>query len=446
MFVRLNNFLENAKLRRSLKIGFSVRVVKDAREEFSSRHYASAYPELALSNELDCWAHFLDRGWREGKDPSPHFSTNEYLAIHQDVAEAGVNPFLHFIAYGRSEGRQRRQHPTFCVVPFLEANVMPTGAVRPCCAFHGSIMENGRRMSVYEHTVEEIWNSSDLRAIRKNMVEGKPVFQCWYCSSSEERGEPSMRTDLNKGWEIAGYGNPRNETIKQLKSTAIANDFYMSRGPAWVDLELGNLCNLKCRMCSSTWSSSIATDPVQSRWATYDIEAPARWQGREMLVAPKRALGFEYEGLQKIDWSAETPVAWMQVGLSVLMKTGGRLVTAVRLRLCAGEDPQCPVEVFINRELVFRGKLYKGAIDQTIQLPKDRLDVDEFLFQIRCNTRVGIEEVNFLRPETGKSTVGLSRFASGKQWCQDEKFLIEDLLYKTEDIAKLHMVAESLSS
>lgn len=38
-------------------------------------------------------------------DPSPEFSTRFYLATNPDVDQAGVNPFLHYLAEGRREGR-----------------------------------------------------------------------------------------------------------------------------------------------------------------------------------------------------------------------------------------------------------------------------------------------------------------------------------------------------
>lgn len=50
--------------------------------------------------------HYLSKGWREGRDPTPWFSTWHYLAMHPDVAAAGINPFLHYCVAGQSEGRK----------------------------------------------------------------------------------------------------------------------------------------------------------------------------------------------------------------------------------------------------------------------------------------------------------------------------------------------------
>ncbi|AHM03351.1 hypothetical protein roselon_00951 [Roseibacterium elongatum DSM 19469] len=50
--------------------------------------------------------HYLSEGWREGRDPVPWFSTRHYLATNEDVAEAGVNPFVHYCLTGRFERRR----------------------------------------------------------------------------------------------------------------------------------------------------------------------------------------------------------------------------------------------------------------------------------------------------------------------------------------------------
>ncbi|MCS6897300.1 MAG: glycoside hydrolase family 99-like domain-containing protein [Nitrospira sp.] len=50
-------------------------------------------------------AHYLERGWLEGRNPTPWFSGHHYLARHADVAAAGMNPFLHYCIAGKAEGR-----------------------------------------------------------------------------------------------------------------------------------------------------------------------------------------------------------------------------------------------------------------------------------------------------------------------------------------------------
>ena len=65
--------------------------------------------QFGFGEYLDAPRHYLEIGWREGKDPSAFFSNEEYLALYPDVRESGMNPLLHFELYGFAEGRYREQ-------------------------------------------------------------------------------------------------------------------------------------------------------------------------------------------------------------------------------------------------------------------------------------------------------------------------------------------------
>ncbi|WP_213460652.1 hypothetical protein [Thiocapsa sp.] len=73
---------------------------------------------------IDPLTHFLESGWREGRNPSRFFDTGYYLAKNPDVAAAGINPLLHFIWAGSQEGRQRRR-PLDAFRRQLEDSVSP---------------------------------------------------------------------------------------------------------------------------------------------------------------------------------------------------------------------------------------------------------------------------------------------------------------------------------
>jgi hypothetical protein len=70
---------------------------------FDEMFYRKAYPDVEAAG-LDPLRHFMDRGWREGRDPAPGFSTADYLLDHPDVSKE-ANPLLHYVRQGRSEGR-----------------------------------------------------------------------------------------------------------------------------------------------------------------------------------------------------------------------------------------------------------------------------------------------------------------------------------------------------
>ncbi|WP_193141417.1 hypothetical protein [Meridianimarinicoccus sp. MJW13] len=72
--------------------------------ELDAIYYAAQLKD-ALPPDQNAPEHYLTTGWQDGLDPSPSFSTRFYLDVNEDVRENGINPFLHYLRYGRAEGR-----------------------------------------------------------------------------------------------------------------------------------------------------------------------------------------------------------------------------------------------------------------------------------------------------------------------------------------------------
>jgi len=121
----------------------------------------------------------------------------------------------------------------FCTMPFIHGFVTPN-IISPCCAYTGNIKLNSK---------EQYWNSDQLKNIQKNMLDNVRDAGCGICWKKEDRGYSSLRQHSNKIYA------DHVEDIKQNKKL---------NHPFYIDLRLGNLCNLKCRMCISEWSSQIA--------------------------------------------------------------------------------------------------------------------------------------------------------------------------------------------
>jgi glycosyltransferase involved in cell wall biosynthesis len=71
---------------------------------FDSDWYVSKNP-VSSDALLDAVMHYLREGARQGFDPGPRFSGRRYLAANPDVAQEGLNPLVHYILHGESEGR-----------------------------------------------------------------------------------------------------------------------------------------------------------------------------------------------------------------------------------------------------------------------------------------------------------------------------------------------------
>ena len=81
----------------------SLRIIRKS-EFFDAEWYRTIYPDVAAAR-IDPALHYLTHGAREGRDPSPSFSTRAYLQLNPDVCAARLNPLLHYEMHGRREGR-----------------------------------------------------------------------------------------------------------------------------------------------------------------------------------------------------------------------------------------------------------------------------------------------------------------------------------------------------
>lgn len=113
----------------------------------------------------------------------------------------------------------------YCAAPFVNISYTPAGNIQPCCEWH----ENSN----------EVDDIDLLARIRSNFLNNKPEQGCKVCHKAEAANVPSTRLSFNNQ-----YGRPTTPVLRQL------------------DMSLGNLCNFKCRICSSLHSAKWASDEL----------------------------------------------------------------------------------------------------------------------------------------------------------------------------------------
>lgn len=71
---------------------------------FDKDWYLKQYPEVQQEH-IDPVRHYIERGWKEGKNPSEKFDTNKYLFSYPDIRRSNKNPLKHYLRCGKKEGR-----------------------------------------------------------------------------------------------------------------------------------------------------------------------------------------------------------------------------------------------------------------------------------------------------------------------------------------------------
>lgn len=138
----------------------------------------------------------------------------------------------------------------FCMLPWLSLQIRPDGAVFPCCLAQPS----GQLGNAKTSSLAEIWNSHQIRKIRKKMLNDEYVSACSYCYKLEKNTEGSFRKKSN--YDFAAHFDslvPTTGKDGQLKELKLR----------YWDFRLSNFCNLKCRSCGHESSSSWYSDTLK---------------------------------------------------------------------------------------------------------------------------------------------------------------------------------------
>ncbi len=152
---------------------------------------------------------------------------------------------------------------SFCAVPFVSIMVNTDTTVRYCCMVKGSYNKIKKSdNSVYtckDNFIKDAWNSQDMRDIRKAMIKGDEIEGCSVCYLQEKSGRTSNRQHSIQEWTYRLGKENLDKRIEQAKN----NDGIIDDDIVYLDLRLGNLCNLKCRMCNPWNSSQIAKEHIE---------------------------------------------------------------------------------------------------------------------------------------------------------------------------------------
>ena len=151
--------------------------------------------------------------------------------------------------------------PSFCVLPWIHLATRPNGDMRICCVANASgadsgdytvglvKKENGKPANFSRDLPTEAFNNDYMKSVRKTMLEGKVPASCTKCFKEEEEGIASKRI-----WETGTWHLHEKIDIKELIAETQA-DGAVPYKLQYLDLRLGNTCNLKCIMCSPHDSS-----------------------------------------------------------------------------------------------------------------------------------------------------------------------------------------------
>ena len=130
-----------------------------------------------------------------------------------------------------------------CILPWISVEATPMGTTRPCCLYTDEIPD----IDLQTHTLEDAFNSKTMQELRTQFSNDEKPDGCRNCWREEDAGKKSKREYM----------------LEKFKHIDIDYTDTSGKELVFLDLKLGNICNLKCRICGS-WSSS--------KWAKEELD------------------------------------------------------------------------------------------------------------------------------------------------------------------------------
>ena len=178
-------------------------------------------------------------------------------------------------------------HDQFCVLPWVSLETSPVGTVRPCCLAEDELVDDaGEKFNLATAKFSTIQNSDSMRKLRQEFIDRKQPQTCRKCFREERSGRTSKRM----------------HTLDRLKHMILNTDWTIDAKPLmFLDLKLGNICNLKCRICGSWSSSTFAAEELNNLSANIDRKTNHHYQMLRQGAWPRENLSFWTEIDQVVD-------------------------------------------------------------------------------------------------------------------------------------------------
>jgi MoaA/NifB/PqqE/SkfB family radical SAM enzyme len=173
-------------------------------------------------------------------------------------------------------------HDKFCVLPWISLETSPIGTVRPCCLAEEELVDNaGDKFNLATAEFATIQNSHSMRRLRQEFINGEQPETCRKCWREE----------------LSGRTSKRMHTLDRLKHMLEhVTDWTLDAKPLmFLDLKLGNICNLKCRICGSWSSSTFAAEELQ------------------FMPPDEKKSSYHYQMLRQGAWPRDNPTFWSEV-------------------------------------------------------------------------------------------------------------------------------------
>ena len=165
----------------------------------------------------------------------------------------------------KSMNENNNKLKTFCPLPWTHISANSEGLGRLCCEGYDNITNDEGKITLLKNSknLYSYFNSKYYKNVRRQILRGERPKHCIHCFNQEDHGVKSMRLHF-----IDEYQKDIEKMIESTNKDGSINEPKIT----YIDMPLGNLCNLKCRMCNP-WSSYIIGKDWQKMGIEYDVNS-----------------------------------------------------------------------------------------------------------------------------------------------------------------------------
>ncbi len=169
----------------------------------------------------------------------------------------------------------------FCNTPWYELHIYWDGSFGICCQEdHKLYDETDRKFNIATMSIRDWFDSEPVRKFRTDMLGKQRLTACRRCYAEEDHGGNSRRLKSNlksvifsrTAFDQSFQQSPGFKHFSVTANTQGVTDTL----PIDLHIDLGNFCNLACKMCNPQASSTIASQQV--RWG---IESSRQYLGTD---------------------------------------------------------------------------------------------------------------------------------------------------------------------
>jgi len=322
----------------------------------------------------------------------------------------------------------------FCAFPYFLTNIKNDGKVSLCRCASEKIAHDDRPLSLHTETFGQIWNSHYMRSVRRRMLDGESIDACRGCHASEAEGGKTPRQGSTIRARVAMQVTDDGELL--AKARAIVEEQQgIAPPPAELHLWLGNLCNMKCRTCSATFSSQIGGDAVHSSWMGDLI--------RTQILLPHYLQGVDYEGFgQLVEGGQGTSREVSSEGAAITLPGNTDPVASIEIEGFNRSGFPCRASVALGDVVVARQWLLRGAWRIFIEPEaKDSLNGIRLSLSFQgAGQRIEISHLKVaVKSAGGKKPPRelVSRIAENPNWFRSEEVVFGEVLAHTDHVRQV---------